>query len=45
VSAVLAFEDITFGYGRTPVLDHAGLRVQAGEFVAVIGAKDWKSVV
>jgi zinc transport system ATP-binding protein len=38
MSTVLAFDDVTFGYGRTPVLEHAGLRVEAGEFVAVIGA-------
>lgn len=38
MSTVLAFDDVTFGYGRAPVLTHAGLHVRAGEFVAVIGA-------
>lgn len=38
MSNVLAFDDVTFGYGRVPVLEHADLQVAAGEFVAVIGA-------
>jgi zinc transport system ATP-binding protein len=38
MTTVLAFDDVTFGYGRAPVLTHADLRVGAGEFVAVIGA-------
>lgn len=38
MSTVLAFDDVTFGYGRAPVLEHADLHVAAGEFVAVIGA-------
>lgn len=34
----LEFERVTFGYGRLPVLREASIRIQAGEFVAVIGA-------
>ncbi|MBA2528378.1 MAG: ATP-binding cassette domain-containing protein [Euzebyales bacterium] len=34
----LAFDQVTFGYGRVPVLREASLRVNAGEFVAVVGA-------
>jgi zinc transport system ATP-binding protein len=35
---VLAFEQVTFGYGRIPVLREVSLRIEAGEFVAIIGA-------
>jgi len=35
---VLDIEQVTFGYGRIPVLREASLRVKAGEFVAVVGA-------
>lgn len=34
----LEFDQVTFGYGRIPVLREASLRLQEGEFVAVIGA-------
>jgi zinc transport system ATP-binding protein len=35
--AVLSFEQVTFGYGKIPVLREVSLRVLAGEFVALIG--------
>jgi zinc transport system ATP-binding protein len=35
---VLAFDQVTFGYGRIPVLRELSLRIAPGEFVAVIGA-------
>ena len=35
--AVLEFDQVTFGYGRIPVLREVTLRVGAGEFVAVVG--------
>ena len=35
--AVLAFDQVTFGYTRVPVLREASLRVAGGEFVAVVG--------
>lgn len=38
MSAVLDYEGVVFGYGRAPILDGADLHVEAGEFVAVIGA-------
>lgn len=34
----LEFDQVTFGYGRIPVLREASLRLLEGEFVAVIGA-------
>ena len=34
---LLEAEGVTFGYGRTPVLDDVSLRVRAGEFVALVG--------
>lgn len=34
---VLEFDQVTFGYGRLPVLREASLGVRHGEFVAVIG--------
>ncbi len=34
----LEFDHVTFGYGRTPVLREACLRVAQGRFVAVVGA-------
>ena len=33
----LAFDQVTFGYGRMPVLREVSLRIHAGEFVAVVG--------
>ncbi|MBA2319329.1 MAG: ATP-binding cassette domain-containing protein, partial [Euzebyales bacterium] len=36
--AVLAFDQVTFGYGRIPVLREASLQIAAGEFVALVGA-------
>lgn len=33
----LAFEQVTFGYQRLPVLREVSLRVEPGEFVAVVG--------
>lgn len=36
--AVLAFDGVTFGYGRVPVLREVSLRIAPGEFVAIIGA-------
>lgn len=35
---VLDYDQVTFGYGRIPVLREVSLRIAAGEFVAVIGA-------
>lgn len=32
------FQQVTFGYGRLPVLREASLRIREGEFVAIIGA-------
>jgi zinc transport system ATP-binding protein len=34
---VLAYDQVTFGYGRIPVLRELSLRVAPGEFLAVIG--------
>jgi len=34
----LEYDQVTFGYGRIPVLREASLRLLEGEFVAVIGA-------
>ncbi|MGH3665769.1 MAG: metal ABC transporter ATP-binding protein [Egibacteraceae bacterium] len=34
----LAFDQVTFGYGRLPILREVTLRIGAGEFVAVVGA-------
>jgi zinc transport system ATP-binding protein len=35
--AALEFDQVTFGYGRLPVLREASLRIRQGEFVAVVG--------
>jgi zinc transport system ATP-binding protein len=35
---VLAIDQVTFGYGRIPVLREVSLRVAPGEFLAIIGA-------
>jgi zinc transport system ATP-binding protein len=35
--AALEFDQVTFGYGRLPVVREASLRVRQGEFVAVVG--------
>jgi zinc transport system ATP-binding protein len=35
---VLEFDQVTFGYGRVPVLREVSLRITAGEFVAIVGA-------
>lgn len=35
---VLSFEQVTFGYTRTPVLREVSLQVRAREFVALVGA-------
>jgi zinc transport system ATP-binding protein len=35
---VLAFDQVTFGYGRIPVLREVSLGIGPGEFVAIIGA-------
>lgn len=35
---VLEFDQVTFGYGRIPVLREVSLRIAPGEFVAIIGA-------
>ncbi|WP_165492207.1 metal ABC transporter ATP-binding protein [Egibacter rhizosphaerae] len=35
--AALAFEQVTFGYQRIPVLRDVNLRIHAGEFVAIVG--------
>lgn len=37
-ATALEFDQVTFGYGRLPVLREASLRLQEGEFVAIIGA-------
>jgi ABC-type Mn2+/Zn2+ transport system ATPase subunit len=34
---VIAADGISFAYGSQPVLDHVGLQVEAGEFVALVG--------
>jgi zinc transport system ATP-binding protein len=36
--AVLQFEQVTFGYGRIPVLREVSLSVREREFVAIVGA-------
>jgi zinc transport system ATP-binding protein len=36
-TAVLEFDQVTFGYGRLPVLREVSLRVAPGEFVAIVG--------
>jgi ATP-binding cassette subfamily B protein len=33
----IAFEQVTFGYGGAPVLEHFDLRIAAGETVALVG--------
>src|ERR1700674_773016 len=38
MSALLLVEDVSSGYGLTPVLEHVSLHVDAGEVVAVVGA-------
>jgi zinc transport system ATP-binding protein len=35
--AVVEADDVSFAYGTTPVLDHVSLRVDTGEFVALVG--------
>ena len=35
---VLEWDQVTFGYGRIPVLREVSLRVASGEFLAVVGA-------
>ncbi|MDQ3342036.1 MAG: ATP-binding cassette domain-containing protein, partial [Actinomycetota bacterium] len=35
--SALEFDQVTFGYGRLPVLREASLRIAEGEFVAVVG--------
>ena len=35
--AVMAFEQVTFGYTRVPVLREASMRIRSGEFVAIVG--------
>ncbi|MDP8970087.1 MAG: ATP-binding cassette domain-containing protein [Actinomycetota bacterium] len=34
---VLEFDQVTFGYGRLPILREVSLRITEGEFVAVVG--------
>ena len=36
--ALLAFDQVTFGYDRIPVLREVSLRIGPGEFVAIVGA-------
>jgi branched-chain amino acid transport system ATP-binding protein len=38
MSALLSVEEVSSGYGLTPVLDQVSLHVDAGEVVAVVGA-------
>ncbi len=38
MSALLAVEEVSSGYGLTPVLEQVSLHVDAGEVVAVVGA-------
>jgi zinc transport system ATP-binding protein len=35
--AALEFDQVTFGYGRLPVVREASLRIRQGEFVALVG--------
>ena len=37
-SAALEFDQVTFGYGRVPVLREVSLRIHPGEFYAIVGA-------
>ena len=37
-TAALEFDEVTFGYGRTPVLREVSLRIHPGEFYAIVGA-------
>ncbi len=34
---ILAAHDLSFGYGRTPVLRNVSISVSSGEFVALVG--------
>ena len=34
---LLSASDLTFGYGREPVVEHVDVSVRAGEFVALVG--------
>jgi zinc transport system ATP-binding protein len=38
VTAALEFDQVTFGYGRTPVLREVSLVIHPGEFYAIVGA-------
>ena len=33
----IVFDDVTFGYGDTPILEHVSFRVEPGETVAIVG--------
>ena len=37
VRGTIELRDVTFSYGRGPVLDHVSLRIEAGETVALVG--------
>lgn len=37
-TAALSFDNVTFGYGRTPVLREVSVGIHPGEFYAIVGA-------
>lgn len=38
LTGAVTFDDVSFSYGREPVLDHVSVEIDAGEVVALVGA-------